>query len=248
MPTLTDVEVAERAARAAAQVALGALGEAVAAEPKDAPTDVVSEVDRAAEAAAVAVIAQERPDDGFLGEEGARREGERTWVIDALDGTLNYLKGLRGWCAAVALDGVASAVCDPVADELFSAAHGHGARLNGEPIQAAGGPTTLNETTIATFLHAPKRELPGVVDTITSLFAHAGSIRITGSGTLELAYVAAGRLDGWIQPATFTWDWIPGALLVTEAGGHAIRTDTDPYWCIAARGGLLEPLAALLKR
>src|SRR5215212_8415902 len=203
MSPLTDLEVAERAAQAAARVALDALGEAVRTEAKDAPTDVVSEVDRAAEAAAVAVIRAERPDDGFLGEEGARREGERTWVIDALDGTLNYLRGLRGWCAAVALDGVASAVCDPVADELFSAAHGHGTRLNGEPIHAARGPRTLDEATIATFLHAPKRELPGVVDTITRLFAHAGSVRITGSGTLELAYVATGRLDGWIQPATF---------------------------------------------
>jgi len=248
MPSLTDVEVAERAARAAAQVALEALGQAVAAEHKDAPTDVVTEVDRAAEAAAVAVIARERPDDGFLGEEGARRDGARTWAIDALDGTLNYLRGLRGWCSAVALDGVASAVCDPVAGELFSAAHGRGAHLNGEPIHASAGPTTLDEATIASFVHAPKRELPGVVDTITSLFAHAGSIRITGSGTLELAYVAAGRLDGWIQPATFTWDWVPGALLVTEAGGRAIRTDTDPYWCIAARAGLLEPLTQLLKR
>jgi myo-inositol-1(or 4)-monophosphatase len=245
---VTDLEVAERAARAAAQVAYDALGEAVAAEAKDAPTDVVSEVDRAAEAAAVAVIARERPDDGFLGEEGARREGARTWVIDALDGTLNYLLGLRGWCSAVALDGIASAVCDPVADELFSAAHGQGTRLNGEPIRMRPTRADLDAATIATFLHAPKRALPGVAATITDLFAHAGSVRITGSGTLELAFVAAGRLDGWIQPATFAWDWVPGALLVTEAGGHAIRTHTDPYWCIAARDGLLEPLAALLKR
>ena len=62
----------------------------------------------------------------------------------------------------------------------------------------------------------------------------AGSVRITGSGTLELAYVAAGRLHGWIQPATYRWDWVPGALLVTEAGGRAERTPTDPDWCIAA--------------
>src|SRR3954451_10710777 len=104
MSPLTDLEVAESAAQAAARVALDALGEAVRAEAKDAPTDVVSEVDRAAEAAAVAVIARERADDGVLGEEGARREGERTWVIDALDGTLNYLLGLRGWCSAIALE------------------------------------------------------------------------------------------------------------------------------------------------
>src|SRR4051794_6321138 len=245
---MTDLQVAEAAARAAARVAHDALGEAVAAEAKDAPTDVVSEVDRAAGAAALAVITRERPDDGYIGEEGARREGERTWVIDALDGTLNYLLGLRGWCSAVALEGVASAVCDPVAGELFSASAKEGTRLNDTPIRIREAAKTLDEATIATFLHAPKRELPGVVDPITSLLARAGSVRITGSGTLELAYVAAGRLDGWIQPATFTWDWLPGALLVTEAGGQAIRTDTDPYWCIAGPGTLVEPLTGLLKR
>ena len=61
-----------------------------------------------------------------------------------------------------------------------------------------------------------------------------GSVRITGSGTLELAYVAAGRLDGWIQPATYRWDWVPGALLVSEAGGIATRSAGDPEWCVAA--------------
>ena len=138
-----DLALAERAARAAAAVALARCGDAVRAEAKDAPTDVVSEVDRAAEAAAVEIICTARPHDGIVGEEGARREGERTWVIDALDGTLNYLLGLRGWCAAVALEtengALVSAVCDPVAEELFSAAAGRGARLNGRPLVASPG-------------------------------------------------------------------------------------------------------------
>src|SRR5215213_1056412 len=142
MSPLTDLEVAERAAQAAARVALDALGEAVRSEAKDAPTDVVSEVDRAAEAAAVAVIASERPEDGYLGEEGAARAGARMWVVDALDGTLNYLHGLQGWCAAVALEDehgpLAAAVCDPVRNELFTAARGEGAALNGAPLRLAG--------------------------------------------------------------------------------------------------------------
>ena len=249
MSPLTDLDVAERAARAAARVALDAQGEVVGAEAKDAPTDLVSEVDRAAEAAAVAVIRAARPADGLLGEEGTRREGRRTWVIDALDGTLNYLLGLRGWCAAVALEGVASAVCDPVAGELFSAAAGKGARLNGRPLHVSPGPPTLDQATIATFLHQPKRELPGVVATLTRLLEQAGSVRITGSGTLELACVATGRLHGWIQPATYRWDWDPGALLVTEAGGTATRTPTDPEWFIAAADPLIaQALEALTKQ
>jgi myo-inositol-1(or 4)-monophosphatase len=79
------------------------------------------------------------------------------------------------------------------------------------------------------------------------VFAAAGSTRITGSGTLELAYVAAGRLDGWIQPATYRWDWAPGALLVTEAGGRAERTAADPEWCIAAAPALFDALRALTR-
>ena len=71
-------------------------------------------------------------------------------------------------------------------------------------------------------------------------------MRITGSGTLELAYVAAGRLHGWIQPATYRWDWVPGALLVTEAGGRAERTPTDPEWCIAAAPAALRAPCATL--
>lgn len=249
----SDVAVAEAAARAAGAVALERLGDAVALEAKDAPTDVVSEVDRAAEAAAVAVIARERPADGYLGEEGAERaagEATRTWVVDALDGTMNYLLGLQGWCAAVALEDehgpLAAAVCDPVRGELFTAARGKGAACDGVPLQISDtGPDTLDEAVIATFLHAPKRDLPGVAATLLRVLEQVGSVRITGSGTLELAYVAAGRLHGWIQPATFRWDWVPGALLVTEAGGRAERTTTTPDWCIAAGPRLFPALRNL---
>ena len=252
MRQLSDREVAAAAAQAAARVALGRLGEAVAPEAKDAPTDVVSEVDRVAEAAAVAVIQEARPQDGYLGEEGAERAAGagRTWVVDALDGTMNYLLGLQGWCAAVALEDelgpLAAAVCDPVRDELFTAARGEGASLDGVPLNIPDrGPSTLDEAVIATFLHAPKRGLPGVSATLQRVLEQVGSVRITGSGTLELAYVAAGRLHGWIQPATFRWDWVPGALLVTEAGGRAERTTTSPDWCIAAAPQLFGALRTL---
>ncbi len=134
---VTDRELAAAAARAAAAVALARQGDAGRVVAKDAPTDVASDVDRAAEAAAVELIAAARPDDGYLGEEGAQRaagrdggderrgaarDPGRTWVVDALDGTLNYLQGLAGWCAAVALEDehgpLAAAVCDPVRGEL----------------------------------------------------------------------------------------------------------------------------------
>jgi myo-inositol-1(or 4)-monophosphatase len=269
---VTDRDLAAAAARAAAQIALERRGDTGRVSAKDAPTDVVSEVDRAAEAAAIALIAAERPDDGYVGEEGAQRTAgggsgsgrrehprsgraaTRTWVVDALDGTLNYLHGLQGWCAAVAVEDeqgpLAAAVCDPVRGELFTAGRGEGAACNGEPLRLAGaaGAETLDHAVVATFLHQPKRALPGVTETLLKVLEHAGSVRITGSGTLELAYVGAGRLHGWIQPATYRWDWVPGALLVTEAGGLAARTPTNPDWCIAAASQpLFEALRALTR-
>ena len=245
---MTDRELAAGAARAAGRVAADRFGGAVAVSAKLAATDVVSDVDREAEAAAIALIARERPADGYVGEEGAGRAGERTWVVDALDGTLNYLQGLPGWCAAVALEDargpVAAAVCDPIRQELYTAVRGEGADCNGAPL-AVAPVADLDAAVVATFLHAPKRDLAGVVPTLTELLVRAGSVRMTGSGTLELAHVAAGRLHGWIQPATYRWDWVPGALLVTEAGGRAERVQGDPEWCIAASHELFEALAEL---
>jgi myo-inositol-1(or 4)-monophosphatase len=87
-----------------------------------------------------------------------------------------------------------------------------------------------------------------VVDTLQRVWQQVGSVRITGSGTLELAYVAAGRLHGWIQPATFRWDWAPGALLVSEAGGRAERTSTTPDWCVAAADPAIHAALERLSR
>jgi myo-inositol-1(or 4)-monophosphatase len=241
---VTDRELAEEAVRLAGGIALRRAGETVGAAAKDAPTDVVSEVDREAEAAIAALIAAERPEDGIEGEEGTTRPGERRWVIDALDGTLNYVNGLPGWCAAVALEGVAAAVYDPVRDELFTS--GDGARLNGRPI-AVRDADSLDAAVVATFLHQPKKHLPGVVPTLTRVLEEAGSVRITGSGTLELAYVAAGRLNGWIQPATFTWDWLPGAHLVTEAGGVATRVPGATEWFVAGAPKTAAALEELVR-
>jgi len=110
-------------------------------------------------------------------------------------------------------------------------------------ILSARGEASPNE--IASELGVPL----GTLSYHTRLLRDAGSVRITGSGTLELAYVAAGRLHGWIQPAAFSWDWIPGALLVAESGGLATRTGAGPDWCIAARDRALhDALSALLTR
>jgi myo-inositol-1(or 4)-monophosphatase len=250
------VALAEALVRAAGEAVLRVGPQAL--EAKTSATDIVTAADRQAEQAMVELLRAERPDEAIVGEEGADVEGAGgTWVLDALDGTLNFAAGLPGFCCAAArLDGdgtpVVSAVLDPTATELFAAAAGAGARRT-EPFGAAGGAplevartTRLEDAVIATFAHPAKTGASGVVDAFGRLVERAGQLRITGSGTLELAWVAAGRLDGWAQPDVYAWDWHPGALLVAEAGGAVTTVDAGgtPWQLAAATADLLEELAA----
>ena len=210
-------------------------------ETKGAATDVVTEADRRAEAALLEVLRAERPGDSVLGEEGAAVEGgARRWLLDPVDGTLNYAAGLPAWCSAVALvDGIAPLACavyDPVAGELFSAARGEGARCNDAPLTVPA-PPALSDATVATFVDARRRD-DGVVAGTEGLLREIGALRAVGCGSLELAWVAAGRIHGWVQADVEPWDWHPGALLVEEAGGEA---GVAGRWHVAAASA---PLAA----
>jgi myo-inositol-1(or 4)-monophosphatase len=227
-----DRALAERLVRTAGAIALELRGGT--AEIKGDATDVVTAADRRAEAALTELLRAERPGDAVVGEEGAAvAGGERRWVLDPVDGTLNFALGLPAWCAAVALlDGagaVASAVYDPVADELFSAARGEGATVNGAALRA-DGPRALADAVVATFVDMRRRDAT-IADGTERLLRSVGALRADGCGSLELAWVAAGRLHGWLQADVEPWDWHPGALLVVEAGGAA---SVDGRWHVAA--------------
>jgi myo-inositol-1(or 4)-monophosphatase len=234
---MSDRELAERLVRAAGAIALELRGGAVGL--KGLATDVVTDADMRAEAAMVALLRAERPDDGVRGEEGASVAGSgREWLLDPVDGTLNYARGLPAWCAAACLvDGggpLACAVWDPVARELFSAARGEG-----DPV-AAGAPA-LGDAVVATFVDIRRRD-DVVAAGIERVLRSVGALRSVGCGTLELAWVAAGRLDGWVQADVEPWDWHPGALLVAEAGGAVVESGR---WRVAARSsGLAHALVA----
>jgi len=244
----SDLALAEQAARAAGAHSRDAFGRAIAAEAKAVPVDPVTAVDRAAEAAVLELLRAQRPDDAVLGEEsgaGAGTSGRR-WTVDALDGTLNFVSGIPYFCAAVALeDGegpLAAAIYDPVRDELFSAARGAGAQLDGAPLRIAAR-TPLAGAVVTTYLHHARP--PSRTGAVRVLEAGA-QVRILGAGSLELAWVAAGRVDAWAQPTPDPWDWLPGALIVAEAGGAAGALGDPEGWHVAAAPELRDALAGVL--
>ncbi|HZB76795.1 MAG TPA: inositol monophosphatase [Solirubrobacteraceae bacterium] len=243
----SDRELAERLVRAAGGIALELRGGA--AEVKaEGPTDLVTEADRRAEALLLDLLREERPGDGVAGEEGAAvaGAGARRWVLDPVDGTHNYARGVPLWCAAVALldaEGpLACAIYDPERGELFSAARGEGAMLGDAPLRIAAGDAALGSASVAMFVDVRRRD-PEAIAVNAEVAVRAGALRCLGCGSLELAYVAAGRLDAWLQPDSEPWDWHPGALLVREAGGVA---EVRGRWYVASRSpALADELLAL---
>ena len=190
---------------------------------KTSISDVVSDADKAAEAMIVRRLAVARPADGIIGEEGAAAPGRRTWVIDPVDGTYNFVSGLPAWCSALALlDGdhlVLGAIFQATTERTVGRRPGPA----DHPERRAAAPRwpdrALAEVAISTYLH-PTRvgDLP-LRDGLLRAIAGAASVRIIGSGSVELAAVAAGRLGVWLHADTPSWDWLPGAALVTAAGG-----------------------------
>jgi fructose-1,6-bisphosphatase/inositol monophosphatase family enzyme len=213
---------------------------------------MVSDADRDAETAIVELLRRERPGDALLGEEGAVHRGEsgRRWVVDPLDGTTNFLYRLPQWAVSVALedaDGeLVGVVLDPVAGELFAAARGGGARLNGEPV-ATREETPLERSLLATgFAYDPRLRAIQAA-TLVELLPRVRDIRRAGAASLDLAWLAAGRLDGYWERGLNDWDWAAGRLLVREAGGALQELPGRPRGLAAASGGaLLGELVGLL--
>jgi myo-inositol-1(or 4)-monophosphatase len=247
----TDLDVAIQAVNRAVNAARQARHAPLHARSKGVSADLVTDADRAAEHAAAELIRGERPDDGILGEEGTSRAGRRRWVVDGIDGTVAYANRLTGgWCSAVALedgDGpLAAAVLDPVTGELAAAARGRATTLAGRPVRVRAA-RPLAEAHVATFLRQDRLAAPGVRATGHALLDAAGLVRHAGPGSLELAWVAAGRLDGWMQPEVDPWDWEPGALLVREAGGEARVVQGSARWHLAGPPALVAELEALVR-
>lgn len=187
--------------------------------------DFVSEVDIRAEEIIIDVIRQKYPNHGIIGEESGedKADSETVWIIDPLDGTRNYLHGLPHFAISIAVregnkisHGV---IYDPMRQELFSASRGAGARMNNQRLRI-GDTKSLETALLATgFPFRHKTDWPAYLKTLEPLFLACSGIRRAGSAALDLAYVAAGRLDGYWEFGLRPWDIAAGALLIKEAGG-----------------------------
>ncbi|TDM08153.1 MAG: inositol monophosphatase [Ideonella sp. MAG2] len=190
--------------------------------------DLVSEIDRQSEIAIIEEIRQRFPAHAILAEEGqgdpAATQAEVQWIVDPLDGTTNFLHGFEHFAVSIGVQErgelVAAVVLDPMRQELFEAVRGGGAFCNGAPLKVASR-QGLAEALVSTGLPYPSAtDAPQYFRILDGIWRGCRNVRRPGAAALDLAYVAAGRLDGFFEFALLPWDIAAGALLVTEAGGR----------------------------
>ena len=200
------------------------------------PGDFVSKADREAERMIKEDLMNARPTYGWLGEESAPEAGvdpTRRWIVDPLDGTTNFLHGMPHWAVSIALEHkgeiVSAVVFDAAKDEMFWAEKGAGAWMNERRLRVSGR-RAMHEAVFATGVpFGAKKTLPATLGDLARLMPACAGVRRWGAASLDLAYVAAGRFDGYWERELQAWDIAAGILLVREAGGivQAVREGED---------------------
>lgn len=191
--------------------------------------DWVSNADRSVEKQIRAALLDTYPDDAIVGEEHGSVDGDSgyTWVIDPIDGTTNFVNGTPGWCVVLACvqegQTVSAVVCDPVCNETYTAVRGQGAWLNGRRLSVSSATSLSSGTLGVGHSNRVPAELSAAM--LSKLLARQGLYRRGGSGALDLAYVAAGRLIGYVEPHMNAWDCLAALLLIEEAGGRIMSFD-----------------------
>ncbi len=219
--------MALRAARQAGQIILRAMDRIDRLEiERKGRNDFVSNIDKEAESAIVEVLHNAYPEHGILGEEHGESYSseEYTWVIDPLDGTTNFLQGIPHFCVSIALmkgpQFEHAVIVDPVSNEEFVASRGYGAQLNGKRMRVSST-DKLDHAVLNSGIPpaAIPQHLDAYMDMLKSFTRDCRALRRSGSAALDLAYVAAGRVDGFWEIGLNSWDIAAGVLLVREAGG-----------------------------
>jgi myo-inositol-1(or 4)-monophosphatase len=223
-------------------------------QTKTTPTDLVSDADVAAESAIRRVLAQRRPGDAILGEEGgASGEGELRWLVDPLDGTVNYLYEIPAFAVSVACEDasgtVVGVVFDPVRGECFAATRSGAAMVNGEPIRLPQRATQLELAMVATGFAYDATLRARQASVLATVLPRVRDIRRVGAAALDLAWCACGRFDAYYERGLHPWDLAAGSLIAARAGLSmrqlAARGD-DPSGVVVAPEGLVDELFSLV--
>ena len=248
--------VAHEAARAAAAELTARFGErARGVETKSTPTDLVSEADVAAERAIRDVLARRRPEDAILAEEGGATAGAGglRWVVDPLDGTINFLFGIPAFAVSLACEDasgtVVGLVLDPVRDECFEAGRSLAATLNGEPVRGSAR-DELGKALVATGFGYDAGVRTRQAGVVARLLPRVRDIRRVGAAALDLAWCACGRFDAYYERGVQPWDVAAGALIAAQAGLTVRKLparDEDAAGIVAAPEGIVDELYGVVE-
>ena len=223
------------------------------------PGDFVSRADKAAEQQIHEDLMLARPTYGFLGEEGGEIEGSdptRRWIVDPLDGTTNFLHGLPHWAVSIALEHkgqiVAGVVYDPAKDEMFYAEKGEGAWMNERRLRVSARSRMIESLFATGVPWAGRRNLPATLQDLARLMPECAGVRRYGAASLDLAYVAAGRYEGFWERDLHIWDIAAGMVIATEAGAlhGSIRAGKDAMAdgsLIVANNDIFETFAKVIR-
>ena len=253
------LELAERLAREAGKLQSERYETAIEIRTKSTSVDLVTEVDHACEALIVDALTAARPDDAVLAEEGRghdRPDAAWRWIIDPIDGTTNYAHGYPRFCVSIGVEreGIRTVgvIYDPLLDEQFSAVRGEGATLNGRPLRVSEV-DELEHALLATgFAYDVRRNPRDNVNHFIAFLKRSRALRRDGSAALDLAYVAAGRFDGFWELRLHAWDVAAGLLLVEEAGGRVSDLTGGPpppsgAECLASNGRIHDAMLEILR-
>ena len=256
-----NINLMIKAARKAARTLLRDFGEVENLQvTSKSAGDFVSKADIKAEETIRETLMEARPNYGWLGEESTEEKGAdptRRWIVDPLDGTTNFLHGLPHWCISIALEHkkeiVAAVIFDPIKDEIFVAEKGAGAWLNDRRMRVTNRKDMIEMLFATGMPFAGNPDLPDTLQTLSRLMPRCAGVRRFGAAALDLAYVAAGRFDGFWERGLHPWDAAAGILLVREAGGliEAITPGDDPLSdksILAANNTVFDSFAAIIRQ